>query len=554
MPLPTRTKIAIVGSGPAGYTAAIYAGRANLEPVLFEGGGAAIEPITVPGGQLMITTEVENYPGFPKGVQGPELMELFKAQAERFGTQIVTADVTAVDISDRPFRVTSTDGELMAETLIVATGASAKWLGIPSEQKFQNYGVSACATCDGVLFKGRDLVVVGGGDTAMEEATFLTRFATKVYARAPARRVPRLANHDRPGAPQPEDRVRHQRARSTRSSASCRGPGVTGVRLRDTRDGTTRDLPAGGVFVAIGHEPNSRLFQGLLDMDEAGYLKTQPGSTATRFRACSPAGTWPITFTARPSPPPGPAAWPPSTRNVSSDTTSRADGRASMRPVRAGRPHSWHNPPMAKEPPGERQATTTTSIWSRPRARSRKSVVVEISEPLAVPARSTIPPTRPSSCCPRSACSQRCSPPICVASPPSASRRSTRRRDDLQGGDEGRQDVPHPFGRGAHQPHRPGHGRGGAGGAARRTHFGEMALIDDFPRSADARAHEACRLFVIRKEDMEDLLFVDRDLAYDLLWSFVRTLSSPAARNQRQDDLHGGHFEVLSNWKTRQEP
>src|SRR5579863_4603862 len=177
---PPNTKVAIIGSGPAGYTAAIYAARANLEPVLFEGGGATIEPLTLPGGQLMITTEVENYPGFPHGVQGPELMELFKAQAARFGTKIVTADVTACDLATRPFRLTSTEGELAADAVIIATGASAKWLGIPSEQKFQNYGLSACATCDGALFRGRELVVVGGGDTAMEEATFLTRFSPKV--------------------------------------------------------------------------------------------------------------------------------------------------------------------------------------------------------------------------------------------------------------------------------------------------------------------------------------------------------------------------------------
>src|SRR5215467_11205705 len=148
MPLPSRTKVAIIGSGPAGYTAAVYTARANLDPILFEGGGATIEPITVPGGQLMITTEVENYPGFPKGVQGPELMELFKAQAERFGTRVITGDVTAVDLSERPFKLTSTEGTMLAETLIIATGASAKWLGIPSEEKFKNYGVSACATCD----------------------------------------------------------------------------------------------------------------------------------------------------------------------------------------------------------------------------------------------------------------------------------------------------------------------------------------------------------------------------------------------------------------------
>jgi thioredoxin reductase (NADPH) len=282
MPLPERTKIAIIGSGPAGYTAAIYAGRANLEPVLFEGGGAAIEPITVPGGQLMITTEVENFPGFPKGVQGPELMELFKAQAERFGTRVVTADVTAVDLSNRPFRLTSTEGEMLAETVIVATGASAKWLGIPSEQKFQNYGVSACATCDGALFKGRDLIVVGGGDTAMEEATFLTRFATKVTIvhrreefRASRIMLERAANNPKI--------TLITNAVVDEILGELPKPGVIGVRLRDTRDGATRELPAGGVFIAIGHEPNSKLFRGQLDMDAAGYLKVQPGSTATKI-------------------------------------------------------------------------------------------------------------------------------------------------------------------------------------------------------------------------------------------------------------------------------
>jgi thioredoxin reductase (NADPH) len=281
MPLPARTKVAIIGSGPAGYTAAIYAARADLEPVLFEGGGAAIEPITLPGGQLMITTEVENYPGFPKGVQGPELMELFKAQAERFGTMIVTGDVTAVELGDRPFRLTSTEGELAAETLIIATGASAKWLDIPSEEKFKNYGVSACATCDGALFKGRDLVVVGGGDTAMEEATFLTRFATKVMLvhRREEFRASRIM----------VDRARRNPKIEIITNAvvdeilgDLPKPGVTGVRLRDVRDGSTRELPAGGLFVAIGHEPNSKLFRGMLDMDAAGYLMVKEGSTATR--------------------------------------------------------------------------------------------------------------------------------------------------------------------------------------------------------------------------------------------------------------------------------
>jgi thioredoxin reductase (NADPH) len=282
MPLPERTKVAIIGSGPAGYTAAIYAARANLEPVLFEGGGAAIEPVTLPGGQLMITTEVENYPGFPKGVQGPELMELFKAQAERFGTRVVTGDVTAVDLSDRPFKLASSEGDLVAETLIIATGATAKWLGIPSEQKFVNYGVSACATCDGALFKGRELVVVGGGDTAMEEANFLTRFAPKVT-------IVHRRESFRASKIMLDRATRNPRIELITSAVieeilgELPKPGVTGVRLRDTRDSSIRELAVGGVFVAIGHEPNSKLFKGVLDMDEAGYLRVKHGSTSTRI-------------------------------------------------------------------------------------------------------------------------------------------------------------------------------------------------------------------------------------------------------------------------------
>jgi thioredoxin reductase (NADPH) len=246
MPLPERTKVAIIGSGPAGYTAAIYAGRANLDPVLFEGGGAAIEPVTLPGGQLMITTEVENYPGFPKGVQGPELMELFKAQAERFGTRVVTGDVTAVDLSDRPFKITSTEGDLVAETMIIATGASAKWLGIPSEPKFQNYGVSACATCDGALFKGRSKIMLDRARNNPKITLLTSTVVEEILGELPR-------------------------------------PGVTGVILRDTRDSSMREMAAGGLFVAIGHEPNSKLFKGLLDIDAAGYLKVKPGSTATKI-------------------------------------------------------------------------------------------------------------------------------------------------------------------------------------------------------------------------------------------------------------------------------
>jgi len=277
-----HVRICIVGGGPAGFTAAIYTARANLEPVLFEGGAAVVEPLTLPGGQLMITTEVENYPGFPKGVQGPELMTLFKEQAQRFGTRVRTADVTAVDLSQRPFRISASDGDVLADALIISTGASAKWIGIPSETRFQNYGVSACATCDGALFKGRALVVVGGGDTAMEEANFLTRFATKVSIvhRREEFRASKIML----------DRARRNPKIELLTNAvideilgELPRPGVTGVRLRDTVTGATREMPAGGVFVAIGHEPNSQLFRDKLAMDPSGYLITRPGSTATEI-------------------------------------------------------------------------------------------------------------------------------------------------------------------------------------------------------------------------------------------------------------------------------
>jgi thioredoxin reductase (NADPH) len=278
-----HAKIVIIGSGPAGFTAAIYAARANLEPVLFEGGGALIEPLTLPGGQLMITTEVENYPGFPDGIQGPELMDLFKRQAVRFGTQVRTADVTAVDLSARPFKVTSGDDVIMAEALIIATGASAKWLNIPSEKKFQQVGgVSACATCDGALFRGRELAIVGGGDTAMEEATFLTRFASKVTLvhRRDEFRASRIML----------ERVKRNPKIQILTNTvideilgDVPKPGVVGIRLRDVRTGALTEMPVGGVFVAIGHEPNTQLFKGQLPMNPAGYLVTRPSMTATEI-------------------------------------------------------------------------------------------------------------------------------------------------------------------------------------------------------------------------------------------------------------------------------
>jgi thioredoxin reductase (NADPH) len=277
-----HAKVVIIGSGPAGYTAAVYTGRAQLEPVLFEGGGALIEPITVPGGQLMITTEVENYPGFPKGVQGPELMELFKQQAMRFGTRVRTTDVTAVDLSARPFKVTAGDEVVMADAVIIATGASAKWLGIPSENKLMNYGVSACATCDGALFKGRELTVVGGGDTAMEEATFLTRFSPKVTVvhRREEFRASRIMLERARKNPKIEFLVN---AAVEEILGDVPKPGVTGVRLRSTRTGEVFTRDTGGVFIAIGHQPNSALFADQLEMNPAGYLLTQPGSTATKI-------------------------------------------------------------------------------------------------------------------------------------------------------------------------------------------------------------------------------------------------------------------------------
>jgi thioredoxin reductase (NADPH) len=272
-------KLVIVGSGPAGYTAALYAARANLSPLLFEG--------MQPGGQLTITTEVENYPGFAEGVMGPELMERMKAQAERFGTRFVPGEVTRVDLSSRPFRLWSEEAETTAHALIVATGASAKWLGIPSEKAYQGRGVSACATCDGFFFRGVDVAVVGGGDTALEEATFLTKYASKVYL--VHRRTELRAS-----------KVMQERARknpkiefvwnATVDEVLGDGKTVTGLRLRSTKDGQTRDLPVQGFFLAIGHEPNTGVFQGQLEMNDVGSLVVKPPSTRTSREGVFAAG------------------------------------------------------------------------------------------------------------------------------------------------------------------------------------------------------------------------------------------------------------------------
>jgi thioredoxin reductase (NADPH) len=267
---PRHQKLMIVGSGPAGYTAAIYAARAELAPVVIAG--------TAFGGQLMITTDVENYPGFPEGVTGPELMEMFQKQAQRFGAEVLLEDASAVDLSQHPFRVTSDSGEFRAEALIVATGASARWLGLPSEQTYLNRGVSACATCDGALYRGKPMAVVGGGDTAMEEALFLTRFATTVHV---------IHRRDSLRA----SRIMAERARrnpkisfvwnSVVEEILGDGRAVSGVRVRDVKSGAQSRLDVQACFVAIGHKPNSELFAGQLEVAPTGYVTVQPGTTRT---------------------------------------------------------------------------------------------------------------------------------------------------------------------------------------------------------------------------------------------------------------------------------
>src|SRR5690242_2399657 len=271
-------ELIIIGGGPAGYTAALYAARANLEPLVIEGFQW--------GGQLMITSDVENYPGYADGIMGPEMMADFRRQAERFGTEFVTDDVTEVDFSERPFKVVVDKDEYRANSVIIATGASARWLGLPGEQTYQGRGVSACATCDGSFFRDKELIVVGGGDTAMEEATFLTRFATKVtvvHRRDEFRASPIMI-----------DRARQSEKIEFITNAvieDITGDGkVESVVLRDTQTGRTWDYKVDGVFVAIGHDPNTKLFVDQLDHDDAGYLITKPGSTETNVPGIFAAG------------------------------------------------------------------------------------------------------------------------------------------------------------------------------------------------------------------------------------------------------------------------
>lgn len=276
-------KVIIIGSGPAGLTAALYTARANLSPVVFEG--------MQPGGQLTITTEVENYPGFEHGIQGPELMDIMRKQVARFGAKSYFKNVTAVDFSKRPF-VVKTDNEThSADSVIISTGASAKLLNIESEKKFMGYGVSACATCDGFFFKNLKVLVVGGGDTAMEEATYLTKFASEVSIihrrdefRASKIMVDRAKKNPKikfiTNAVVKEILGKDENGRKS----------VTGALLENTKDGSTFNVEADGIFMAIGHSPNTSLFKGMLDMDETGYLKVRPGSTYTNIEGVFAAG------------------------------------------------------------------------------------------------------------------------------------------------------------------------------------------------------------------------------------------------------------------------
>lgn len=281
-----RRQVVIIGSGPAGLTAAIYSSRANLAPLLIDA-PADTEKQTTPGGQLMITTDVENYPGFANGIEGPDLMMEFRKQAERFGTEFLEEWITRVDLQERPFKLFTDNKVIKTETLIIASGASAKWLGIPGEAKtpngFGGNGVSACATCDGPLpaFRNKHLVVVGGGDTAMEEATFLTRYASRVFVvhRRDKLRASKIM----------QDKAFHNEKiefiwnTELTEIVGTNDQGVTGVRLRDIPSGEVRSFDCEGVFIAIGHKPNTDLFKGQLEMDAVGYIKTNGHSTSTNI-------------------------------------------------------------------------------------------------------------------------------------------------------------------------------------------------------------------------------------------------------------------------------
>jgi thioredoxin reductase (NADPH) len=275
-------KVVIIGSGPAGYTAAIYAARAALEPVML----VSTVP-NIPGGQLMITTEVENYPGFPKGIAGPDLMDLFRAQAERFGTRLIAENATEVDLAHRPFLIRHDGGEVRAQALIIATGASAIWTGAPGEELYQNRGVSACATCDGFFFRNMDVLVVGGGDTAMEEALYLTNHArsVKVIHRRDELRASKIMQERAKQNP----KISFLWSRVLQEIVGD-GKRMQGAVLRNIKDGALERVDAHGLFVAIGHKPNTELFAGKLELDSRGYIRTEAGSTRTSVAGVFAAG------------------------------------------------------------------------------------------------------------------------------------------------------------------------------------------------------------------------------------------------------------------------
>jgi thioredoxin reductase (NADPH) len=282
MPKSQRSKVVIIGSGPAGYTAAIYAARASLKPILVQG----LEP----GGQLTITTDVENYPGFAEVIQGPWLMEQMQAQAAHVGTQIVSDLVTEVDLSRRPFICTGDSGDLyVGDAVIIATGAQARWLGLDSEARFKGFGVSACATCDGFFFRDKEVAVIGGGNTAVEEALYLTHHARKVTLvhRRDTLRAEKILQERLFKNPKVSVIWDHTVDEVTGTDVP---KGVTGVTLRHARSGATMSLKLDGVFIAIGHTPNTALFKGQLDMDAEGYIRTVPGSTATNVPGVFAAG------------------------------------------------------------------------------------------------------------------------------------------------------------------------------------------------------------------------------------------------------------------------
>lgn len=271
--------VIIIGSGPAGLTSAVYTARANLEPLMIEGEES--------GGQLMTTTEVENFPGFEHGITGPELVATMRKQAQRFGTRFLTRNVTKVDFNVRPFKVWVGDKLYLAKSIIISTGASAKYLGLPSERQYANRGVSACATCDGAFFRNQEIAVVGGGDTAMEEAQFLTRFASKVY-------LIHRRDHFRASKIMAERVMRNPKIEvlwnSEVSEVLGDGKSMKGLKIQNTVDESERHLPLSGLFLAIGHKPNTDLFKGIIDMNETGYLVTQPNSTYTNIPGVFAAG------------------------------------------------------------------------------------------------------------------------------------------------------------------------------------------------------------------------------------------------------------------------